>query len=144
MLAAPPAILESGVFMNIPLWVIGAFFGAALVLILTALFITYLFSPAEESERSFKRVETKKESPQRVLEDFKRKYGVSTEDNEGVTWYTVLIGLLVLIFLIIGGFLLGSYMEEGESSGKAFVPYVRESIIQPMLQNISSRLNPGK
>lgn len=144
MLAAPPAILQSEVFKNVPLWVIGAFFGAALLLILVALFITYLFSPSEESERSFKRVEIVKESPQRVLEDFKRKYGVSTEEKEGATWFTVLLGFLVLVILIVGGFLLGSYMEEGESSGQAFVPYVRESIIQPMLQNISSRLNLKK
>ncbi len=142
MLAAPPVILESGKFLNIPVWVIGAFLGAAFVLIIIAMLMSYIFSGDEHPRHPSRRVS--EESPKEIIDEFKEKYGMIRKHREGSTWGTVLFALIFLAFLALVGYLLGRYLQEGEPQGEEFVPYVQRAIIQPMLDDISSRLNLKK
>jgi len=132
MFTAPPAILESGVFKTIPLWLIVTFLGGAFVLIIS---IYYLFFAKEQTAP---RIERKQESPQKVLEGIKKKYGMTPQKDKGITWTTIFFAFLFLIFLILAGFLLGGYLKEGEPKGEEFVAYVQRAFIWPIRDNILS------
>jgi|GEM_PF-1793451 len=140
MLAAVPAILESGTFLDVPLWIIGSFFGAAFALIIVAMLIAYIFSGGEEHHRPHRK-RIREESPQDIIDEFKEKYGVTPRSREGLGLGVVVFALIFLAFLGIVGYLLGRYFQEGEPKGQEFVPFVQEAIVQPLINDVSERIN---
>lgn len=143
MLAVPPAILESGTFMDVPIWIIGTFFGAAFVLIIVSLLIAYIFSGGEEHPRPHRR-RAREESPQDIIDEFKEKYGVTPRSREGIGLGVVVFALIFVLFLGAVGYLLNRYFQEGEPKGQEFVPFVQESIVKPLMNDVSIRLNLKK